>query len=195
MTSSKQRVFSTSESINYNDYLKKKSGQILLNNIKKKNKDACVNKFLNYQEFLNMSKSYYSFLPPSDDKINWLTNMYNTNQSFIFYSVLLEHVNSCSYCSSTKETLSLSNIKCNQLLNILYPYGITKDIKESNFYFPTSLNLKNWCSHSKKDNVKNLGENFIDCEIINNFPIKNLKESSSCGTKYNLCKNTNPLFI
>lgn len=195
MSSSKQRVFSTLESINYNDYLKKKTGQTLLQNLKKRDKNACINRFLNYQEFLNMSKSYYSEIIPKNTQIHWLTNMVESNQSFLYYQLMEDHVNSCNYCSQIKTTNSIYNIKCNQLLNILYPYGIYKDIKESNFYFPNKLNLKNWCPTQKKKDYTSIQENFIDKNIINDFSTKNVILSSTCGTKYNLCKNTQPLFI
>jgi hypothetical protein len=194
----KQKVFSylESESNNYNDYLKMKCGETILKDIKKRNNNACINFFLNYQDFLNLTKSYYKYLHYPSCSKHLLTNMYETNQSFIHtqYPVLLNHLNTCNQCTKVKVE-SLENIQCNQLLNILYPYGVYDDRKESNIYFPNQIKLKDWCANKK--NIKTNcyhPENFIDTFIVNDFPL-NKKTNSACGLKYNLCNNTKPLFI
>ena len=118
---SKQKVFSHSEPIDYNDYLKMKCGETILKNIKKRNNNACINSFLNYQDFLNMTKSYYKYLHYPTCTKHLLTNVYETNESYIHYQHLLNHLNTCNNCS---KITSLEKIQCNQLLNILYHYGI-----------------------------------------------------------------------
>lgn len=187
----KQKVFSHSESINYNDYLKMKCGETILKNIKKRNNNACINSFINYQDFLNITKSYYKYLHYSTCSKHLLTNMYETNQSFVHhqYPLLLNHLNTCNECS---KIISLENIQCNQLLNILYPYGVYDDRKESNIYFPNQIRLKDWCANNKKNCYH--PDNYIDTFIVNEFP-SNKETNSGCGFKYNLCNNTKPLFI
>jgi hypothetical protein len=181
----KQQVFSHSESINYNDYLKMKYGQIVLKSIKQNNNNACINSFLNYQDFLNKTKSYYKYLHPSKCSKHLLTNMFETNKSFINYTAL---TNKNNY---PEKFNTLENIHCKPLLNILYPYGVFDNIKESPFYFPNKLDLKNWCINNKNNCINQ--DNFIDTFIMNDFPIN--KTSVNCGIKYNLCNNTKPLFI
>ena len=101
----KQKIFSHSETINYNDYLKMKYGNIILKNIKENNNNTCLNSFLNYQDFLNKTKSYYKYLQPSLCSKHFLTNMFESNKSYsliisneynqvfkflIFYSTILK---------------------------------------------------------------------------------------------------------
>jgi hypothetical protein len=175
----KQKVFSHSETINYNDYLKMKYGQIILKNIKKNNNSACLNSFLNYQDFLNKTKSYYKYLHPLQCSKHLLTNMFETNKSYpIIPNIFHETSNSSE------------NNNCN---SVLYPYGFYDDIKESVIYFPNKLDLKKWCLNKKKNHCWN-EDNFIDTLIKNDFPLNN-KNNVSCGLKYNLCNNTKPLFI
>lgn len=192
----KQKVFSHEESMNYNDYLKMKCGQTMLKNIKKKNNNACINTFLNYQDFLTITKSYYKYLHYSTCSKHLLTNMYETNQSFIHNQQLLNHLNTCNQCTKVNVE-SLEKIHCNQLLNILYPYGVYEDMKESNIYFPNKVNLSNWCTNNNNNNKKICyhPDNFIDTFIVNEFPSSNKGTNSACGMKYNLCNNTKPLFI
>jgi hypothetical protein len=189
----KQKVFSHEESMNYNDYLKMKCGETMLKNIKKKNNNACINTFLNYQDFLNITKSYYKYLYYPTCSKHLLTNMYETNQSFIHYQHLLNHLNTCKTCIKDKVE-SLENIQCNQLLNILYPYGVYEHMKESNIYFPNKVKLTDWCSNNKNKQNCYRSENFIDTFIVNEFP-SNKETNNNCGMKYNLCNNTKPLFI
>lgn len=194
---SKQRVFARSESNNYNDYLKMKNGETLLKNYKK---DVCLNRFLNYNDFLIMTKSYYNHLHSNECNVQLQTNMYETNQSFIRYQALKNHVNSCNYCLKLQKNNTLApsfdNIQCYQLLNILYPYGVYEDICKPIIYFPNKLNLKDWCLQKKRRNCLK-EENFIDTLIVNDFSSndKNNKKTTSCGLKYKLCNNTKPLFI
>ena len=187
---SKQKVFSHSEPIDYNDYLKMKCGETILKNIKKRNNNACINSFLNYQDFLNMTKSYYKYLHYPTCTKHLLTNVYETNESYIHYQHLLNHLNTCNNCS---KITSLEKIQCNQLLNILYPYGIYNKLQESNIFFPNKINLKDWCTNNKKK-ICNEPDNYINTLIVNEFPL-NQEIFRNCGSKYNLCNNTKPLFI
>jgi hypothetical protein len=166
-----------------------KCGKTTLKNIKKKNNNACINSFLNYQDFLNITKCYYKYLR-HPLHLDIVTNLYETNDSFIHYSQLLNHLNTCNSCS---KITSLEKIQCNQLLNILYPYGIYNKLQESNIFFPNKINLKDWCTNNKKK-ICIEPDNFIDTLIVNEFPL-NQETFRNCGSKYNLCNNTKPLFI
>jgi hypothetical protein len=190
MSFSKQRVFSTTDSNNYNDYLKLKIGETVLKNCKTNNKDACLHYFLNYQDFLILTKSYYNHLNNNKCNLQFQTNMYETNQSFVDYQELEIMKKNNIYPKS------LEKIYCNKLLTILYPYGIYGSLNKSNIYYPNKINLKDWCLTNKK-NIKCLNqENYIDKYIENDFSNPDLLNSpSSCGSKYNLCNGTKPLFI
>jgi len=154
MSFSKQRVFAHSDSMNYNDYLKMKNGQTMLKTCKNSNNDGCLNYFLNYQDFLILTKSYYNHLNSNKCNLQFQTNMYETNQSFIRNQAVLNHVNSCNYCLKFKKTNSFTNSldknTCYQLLSILYPFGVYEDINKSNIYFPSKIKLNDWCFNNKK---------------------------------------------
>jgi hypothetical protein len=191
--SSKKRVFSHEDPHDYIDYLKLKKGETLLQNKKTKAVDPYLNRFVSYQDFLAMTNAYYKhknnlciFQP--------LTNLYNTNKSFIPYEKLMEHVNSCDYCSKKKDCC-FQELTCEQLKNILYPYGIYPTYCEPTIYFPNQINLNEWCK--KQTNICD-SNHYIDTSICNKHvdpPTNENKNIIPCGSKYGICKNTKPLFI
>jgi len=170
MSYCKQRVFSHKDSYNYIDYLKIKNGEIILKNHKMNNPNITLNRFISYQDFLNITKAYYKYKNNHICNLHLLTDMYNTNSSFITYQKILEHVDNCDYCSTYNSHFPLADIKCNKLLNILYPYGVYQNINESNIYYPSNMNLNEWCNKEKKNCDQS--EQYIDTNIQTNYNIQ-----------------------
>ncbi len=185
--SSKQRVFAHSSNINYNDYLKNKGGIVLINNINSKNISKVVNRFINYEQFLMISKAYFKYKQIKDCEINPLKNIYDSNTSLLIYDKLLYHINTCSHC--TKQINIINCFSCQLLKNVLYPYGEYINIyPQNNFYFPSTLNLEDFCI--KKKNTDKCKE-IID--FIKNDNITEDNVYNKC--KKEKCKNTKSLFI
>jgi hypothetical protein len=204
MSQSKQRVFSHKDSCDYKDYLKLKSGEIMLKNIKSKvnNPNPNLNRFNSYQDFLNATKAYYKYKNNPKCTYQLLKDIYNTNSSFILCNPLLEHINECDCCCDiknkevelyplfSKDIKNIKNINCNKLSEIINTYGLYKSQEEANIYFPNCINIQNWCNNKKPDPCDSYNE-FIDINIQNNFVCFDKKKKS----KYGLFKNTKPLFI
>jgi hypothetical protein len=192
---SKQKVFSHDIDINYNDYTKNKNGIEILKNIKSKNQKI-IKKFINYEQFIILTKAYYNFLPLENvetnlDKNNckeFITkNLYNANISFFTFNTVLNHFNNCNCCN--QQSLNIYNNNCETLKNILYPYGVYISNNISNMYFNSNLKLDNWCLERKKNcNINKINEDF-NCNTLCCKP----KIKNNC--KYGLCKNAKPLFI
>jgi hypothetical protein len=177
---SKQRVFSHKDIYDYKDYLKLKSGELMLKNMKTKVKNrnqiqnSYLNRFNSYQDFLNVSKAYYKYKNNPKCTYQLLKDVYNTNNSFILCNPLLEHIKDCACCCNIEKKevelnpLYMESIKCNKLLEIIYTYGVYKSTEEANVYFPSCINIQNWCSNKKPDPCDSYNE-FIDINIQNNF--------------------------
>jgi hypothetical protein len=176
MTSSKQRVFSHKDTYDYKDYLKLKSGEMMLKNIKSKvkNPNPFLNRFNSYQDFLNATKAYYKYKNNPKCTYQLLKDVYNTNNSFILCNPLLEHIKDCACCCNIEKKevelypLYMEGIKCNKLLEIIYTYGVYKSTEEANMYFPNCINIQNWCNNKKPYPCDSYNE-FIDINIQNNF--------------------------
>ena len=177
MSQSKQRVFSHKDSCDYKDYLKLKSGEIMLKNQKQKQKqNPYLNRFFfnSYQEFLNATKAYYKYKNNPKCTYQLLRDIYNTNSSFILCNPVLEHIKDCACCCNIEKKevelypLYMESIKCNKLLEIIYTYGVYKSQEEPNIYFPNCINLQNWCNNKKPYPCDSYNE-FIDINIQNNF--------------------------
>jgi hypothetical protein len=143
---SKNRVFSHLNDINFNDYIKNKRGVEIIKNIKSKIGSNVIKYFYSYSDFITLAKVYYKYLTRGQVGIQVPTNILNTNTSFLVYDKVNAHVNSCKYCYNLK--LSCNDLlNCNDLLGILYPYGkyISNNINKI-MYFPSRIDLNNWCS-------------------------------------------------
>jgi len=175
---SKQRVFSHKDTYDYKDYLKLKSGELMLKNIKSnvknRNQNINLNRFNSYQDFLNVTKAYYKYKNNPKCTYQLLKDVYNTNSSFILCNPILEHIKDCACCCNIEKKevelnpLYMESIKCNKLLEIIYTYGVYKSTEEANVYFPNCINIQNWCSNKKPDPCDSYNE-FIDINIQNNF--------------------------
>lgn len=174
---SKQKVFSTDNTIHYNDYIKIKGGNEYLKSIKFNSDNKIINKFKSYQEFITLSKSFYNkstsnYLDNDACTIYATQNLYNANVSYNDSICYLEKENSCS----SKQ--------------ILYPCGIYKDTPKSNMYFPYKINIDKWCINNGKcyQDLETCSEKNCNCK-------KKTEESIQKKCKTGLCKNAKPLFI
>ena len=214
---SKHRVFASDNNMNYKDYLKNKMGTEILKT--KKTKKENIRYFFNYNEFILLTNAYYKYLNCGDIcYIKKLSDVNNTNESYILYEDVLKHVGDCDYCSRNIHTLC--HVKCNDLLRILYPYGDYITNYKNNYRFNGQLDLNKWCI-PQKDVCPNA--NYINTDLVNDYEedepceenktslyyknkksIKYTEEShivkttqitnEKCG-KYGLCKSTTALFV
>ena len=171
----KQRVFSTNNTINYDDYLKIKQGNECLKTIHADNrtKHLTLNQFVNYDQFMYLSKAFYKQVNARKCKNEYVTNLYNANISYIQHNQDNLHID---FCNS----------------QILYPYGQYTQKQSDNFYFPYKLDMKQMCRENETCldaiSLHVSGEN-------NKLPIPNCNNCTSKRCKTGLCKNAKQLFI
>lgn len=156
-----KRIFSRNETtINYNDYLKVKKGNQFFANYKTKNV-VYLNRFINYETFLFLSKTYYEKLNLNKVSVQPPSSLYEANDSFLCYETLLNHIDGCHFCSCVKATNEI--LCCKEVQQILYPYGesIVKNDKLRNFAFPYKIKVDDFCKicPSEKVEIKCLEKN------------------------------------
>jgi hypothetical protein len=176
----KKRVFSHSNTINYDDYLKNKQGTECLKTIHADNrtKHITIDQFISYHQFMYLSKAFYKQVNTHKCKNEYVTDLYNANISSIQHN---QH--------ELKTQLDLCNAP------VLYPYGQYKGHQSGNLYFPYKLDMKHLCREREQcyDDISS----HIPCE--NNTLTK--PDCNNCGPikpqkcKTGLCKNAKPLFI
>jgi hypothetical protein len=195
MSFSKQRVFSHTESRNYNDYLKNKNGVAMLKELKYNKtipNPAChiVHSFGNYRTFFTLSQTYYHYLTLDDACKTYATqNMYESNISYKIPE------DSCD-CPMIEEKDYCNN-------NVLYPYGKYIGNNVCNEHFPGNLDLNKWCSNNNKhrpiclmqpnknvDCKLNLDPDILDCDPL---PIQTQISKKLCKT--GLCKKGKAIFV
>ena len=152
---SKQRVFSHANDINYIDYTENKKGVEMLKTIKHEYNNAeneykelwnDINRFKNQDEFLTLSKSYYNYLNQNECVPEFITNMYNSNVSYIL------------------EDKTIQQESCNKTNSPLYPYGKINTNNKCNLFYPYKIDINNWCSDKKT-----LGH--YTCNEVEPFPV------------------------
>ena len=202
---SKQRVFSTDNTIDYIEYIKNKQGLENLKTIKYNHNNIMLNKFASYEQFITLSKSYYKYNGIDRCVTHPTQNLYNSNISYIThhhnsnnkmkYSSTQTKKSDCG-CGNKNPILTLDedvnkNInhdECKLLKQVLYPYGHYNTNKQSNMYFPYKLDLDKWCSKKKQC------PHPFDYHY-NNDDINDKKDTPDKHCKTGLCKNAKPLFI
>ena len=80
---SKNRVFSHLNDINYNDYIRNKQGVEIIKNTKSKIGPKIIKYFYSYSDFITLAKVYYKYLTRGQVGIQVPTNILNTNTSFL----------------------------------------------------------------------------------------------------------------
>ncbi len=199
---SKQRVFSHDTTIDYIEYIKNKQGVENLKTIKNNDNNVMLNKFASYEQFINLSKSYYKYNALDCCIIQPTQNLYNSNISYINQT---QHRNKNNHSTQTKNKecdcgvfTTLHHLEengnkndndnhdeCKLLKHVLYPYGHYNTNKQSDMYFPYKLDLDKWCSKKKPC------PNPFDYHY--NDDIKEVPPDKHCKT--GLCRNPKPLFI
>ena len=143
-------MFAHTNQINFNDYLKNKKGIEILKNIKSKNTtNRQLSHFFSYDLFITLTKTYFKFYNKKKcPNISIPTNIYNSNTSFIFYKNTLIHLRNCDHCNYCTDITQL--YECNELRNILYPYGnyIETNMNNENIYLHSRFNLDKWCKEA-----------------------------------------------
>lgn len=150
---SKQRVFSHESDLNYRDYIQRKNGNQILQNIKHehkyfdyihRNKHSTINRFRNHNEYLTLAKSYFNELNTNKCHDEALTNMYNSNiaivqkeeeEKEIEKMIEQEKKNHYSPCINP---------------DILYPYAYYKQLSKCGFMYPYKINIDLWCKNQKQ---------------------------------------------
>ena len=155
---SSKRVFSNKNlTIDYKDYIKYRNGCEILKTIKIEDSNATLNQFKSYNKWQAINTAYFKYID-NDNDINYLTNLYSANESFINKSCITD--------------LTI----CEQEKNILFPYGSVIQKKETIEYFPTKIYLNKWCIKKEiKDDFEKEKEQ-CSYPIINNCQKCNSKK-------------------
>ena len=213
---SKQRVFSHLNDINYNDYIKNKIGTEVLKNIKSNKNNATINgfiikKFSNHSDLINLTKTYYSYYNLDNYSLQATKDLYNSNNSYVD-SKLYSSYNADNNVANCNNSYFYSN--CIELPQVLYPYGMYYS-QTTNPYFHLNLDLNKWCEKKNITNYHSLynldnmntdgfngcNENDSSCYSVasetsgTNENKQNSNSSNNKKCKTGLCKNAKPLFI
>lgn len=171
--SSKKRVFSTQNDINYKDYISQKIGSETLKSVKNNNQNLTINRFVNYEQFLALTKGYYKHLHLDKCDLYPTTNLYNSNISFV----------------TINDDEKFVKNECELNKQFLYPYGFFESKKIVNQHFPSKICLENWCSKNT------VCRDYINFDVNNDNNTNNNYNKCKKKCKTGLCKNAKPLFI
>jgi hypothetical protein len=172
--SSKQRVFSHDNTINYIDYLNNKTGEEALKTLKNSDPENIIKNYKSYDQKINYSKAYFKHFYCENDiyipiEINCepCTKIKKTDSHLIYSSKkhCLNQTTNNIYKSNISykkfETLKDPCKKCNvnnykqcndcKLKNhTLYPYGTYKSHKSEPLFLKKQLDLRCWDPCIKK---------------------------------------------
>lgn len=145
---SKQRVFSHLNDINYNDYLKNKIGIEVLKNSKGNKKNDTINgiiikKFVNHSDLINLTKTYYNYYNLDKYSLQATKDLYNSNNSYVDNKLYKIDNNSANDDDVNCKNSTIYNV-CTDLPQVLYPYGVYNS-NTPNFYLHFNLDLNKWC--------------------------------------------------
>jgi len=143
---SKKRVFANNNNnLNFNDYLKYKTGKEIIKNVKTKpESNKNINSFLNYEQFITLTKTYFKYFINEGLVIGIPVDIYNSNISFIVYKNLLSHIKDCNECRFSSDITNFS--ECQAVKGILYPYGKYIEYETSRTIFlHNRINLDDTC--------------------------------------------------
>jgi hypothetical protein len=146
----RHRIFSNNTSLNYNEYTSKKVGKTILENIYMRGpysgdsnytvKQNIITQVFDYNTFLLLSKAYFNLYECCHHKFQPPITITNATNSFLCYENILSHIQNCNYCYSCTNIYDIK--KCNEIKNILYPYGLYVN-EEINLFYPYPLDLTN----------------------------------------------------
>jgi hypothetical protein len=217
---SKQRVFSHSTDINYNDYIKNKMGVEIFKNSKSSSVNSnningyIIKKFDSHNDLINLTKTYYNYYCLDKYSLQATKDLYNSNNSYVdgkvnnIYdnttNVDTSNVDTSNLTTDCKNSIFYNNCK-EDLVPVLYPYGVYVS-RVSNPYLHFNLDLNKWCvkknivDYSSIYNVNDINiDGFNGCK--NNESCYNVDSQKSTSSlkkkscKTGLCKNAKPLFV
>lgn len=140
------RVFSHGSNISCADHTRDKKGYAIMNYIQS-NCDQSqeindrnfsikhneLTSFLDYDTFLNLTRTYHKYYLPANMVKSSPMSLYDAEMSVVRYRQLLSHMGNCRKCCNI-ETIN----ECKEARGILYPHG--EMIKRNNIlHFPTRL--------------------------------------------------------
>lgn len=161
MTSMKsyKTIFSKNNEINFNDYLKNKKGIEIIKNIQSKSTTQKVlERFLSYQDFILLTKTYFQYSLQKNVPLQIAGDMYHSNSTFVMYQDMLSHMEDCHHCKYCKNIFKLYD--CSQVQNMLHniqhdtTYSYNKKNELQQIYFPATLDLKKWCVKCREPSEK-----------------------------------------
>jgi hypothetical protein len=213
------RIFSKSNDLSFNDYIKNIKGKTILSNLKTNNSNNRsirtnnnkIVSYLSYNDFLVITQTFYKF---SNLKKNYKPpqKIIDLKTSFIFYNKFLNHIKDCHFCKTNSIETFFEN--CKEIKNILYPYGeyFTYEIY-SNL---ASVDLDYWCkkeciNHIYCDSKNNensqtdsgisnelnkyLFHDNIDADVSYKMPVNYPQNISSCNNSCDTNEKNNTTYI
>lgn len=180
---SKQRVFSHSTDINYNDYIKNKNSIEIFKDIKTNQRhnqghnpnNLIIKKFANHQDLINLTKTYYNYANLNKYSLKATRDLYNSNISIVDANANAN--------ANAKINLKLENEDCNdcnnsnyyneclKLSQVLYPesYYLSNNLS-GGVYLHFNLDLNKWCVNKTLldyNKIYNFDNNVINIDGFN----------------------------
>jgi len=150
---SKQRVFSHSTDINYNDYIKNKNAIEILKDIKNNQyhyqgdnpNNIIIKKFANHQDLINFTKTYYKYVNLNNYSLKATEDLYNSNISVVDGNSDANAKNNFKQDNNDCNNSNYYN-ECSKLSQVLYPesYYVSNDLS-GGVYLHFNLDLNKWC--------------------------------------------------
>jgi len=129
-----KRIFSNSNiEIDYINYNKIKNGCVILKSIKSENNVAIIDRYNNYNTWQTLNNAYFKYID-NKPSINYLRNIYDSNESFIDKCLVY---NQNDICFKDK--------------NILYPYGNIINKKQISPSYSSKIYICKWCNTHAKE--------------------------------------------
>jgi hypothetical protein len=216
---SKQRVFSHSTDINYNDYIKNKNAIEIFKNIKNNQyhyqghnpNNFIIKKFANHQDLINFTKTYYKYVNLNNYSLKATEDLYNSNISVVDGNSDINVNNKFTPFRVSTEKLCKKENDCYDYLQILYPesYYVSNDLS-GGVYLHFNLDLNKWCVNKTLldyNKIYNFDNNIINIDGFNGcansdecYNLQPVKKNDRISQKCNKCKtgmcgNAKPLFI
>lgn len=216
---SKQRVFSHSTDINYNDYIKNKNAIEIFKNIKNNQyhyqghnpNNIIIKRFANHQDLINFTKTYYKYVNLNNYSLKATEDLYNSNISVVDGNSDINVNNKFTPFRISTEKLCKKENDCYDYLQVLYPesYYVSNDLS-GGLYLHFNLDLNKWCVNKTLldyNKIYNFDNNIINIDGFNGcansdecYNLQPVKKNDRIPQKRNKCKtgmcgNAKPLFI
>ena len=206
-----KRPFSTNNNNNFSDYISNKKSVEIMKSIKSTNNN--LNYFFSYNDFIQLAKTFFNYT----NKYPFIMepqSLFNSSDITSTYNDITSHIQNCSYCKHCNNASQLTN--CSEIKNTLHLLKKNQINKGKGFYFPTNLNINNWCNnenvnksdksnmnsipiHNNKNNLfskSNVDKSNVDKSNMNNIPIHNNKNNPFGNSiSISISNNLFPYFV